>query len=62
MSPEEKIVWVRMVLKDKVDNPHFDANRAFAIRLINELEETIKTKRDEDNRRTTKHQRVSFCN
>jgi hypothetical protein len=44
MTAEEKIVWVRMVLKDNVDNPHFDANRAFAIRLLNELEETFNTK------------------
>jgi len=42
-SSEDKIALIRLSLTDSIDNPNFEANRDYALKILNELEEQIKS-------------------
>ena len=40
---EDKTALIRLSLTDSIDNPNFEANRDYALKILNELEEQIKS-------------------
>jgi hypothetical protein len=39
---EDKIALIRLSLTDNIDNPNFEANRKYALKILNELQEQVK--------------------
>ena len=41
---EDKIALIKLALTDKVTNPHFEANRKYALKMLDELQNLVATK------------------